>query len=187
MLTDIILKFLEAGEATSDLIFSGYAESYRKMRGIQQSEKIDFKKIERQRFHSLISKLHKEGLVKKKKGEGLSQSLWSITKRGIKKLNLIRLKNKQAGKMPTLKIIPLHQKDFLKVIAFDIPERDKKKRNWLRLNLINLGFEKLQKSVWVGDEKLPEDFFRHLRELKLIPCVHIFAVSKSGSINHKSY
>src|SRR3989339_151600 len=71
----------------------------------------------------------------------------------------------------------------LKIIAFDIPEREKSKRRWLCSVLKNLGFEMRQKSVWVGRSRLPVYFIKDISRLGLLDCVDIFEVAKKGSLN----
>ena len=188
MLIETILdKILEIGETTANIVFSGYAESYRKMRGIPSPEsysKIDYEKLERRRFNSLFSKLHSEGFIKKSRSKNTNQAIWTLTKKGIEKLNFLKSRKDKTEKRNFYpRINANNQKDFLKIIIFDIPEIYSKKRCWLRRVLINLGFKKLQKSVWMGEEKLPQEFLDNLRELKLLSYIHIFAVSKKGSLN----
>ncbi len=73
----------------------------------------------------------------------------------------------------------------LRLVIFDIPETEKRKREWLRAALRRLGFQPLQKSVWVGNIALPEEFLHDLRKLGLLPYVEIFAVTKRGSLKKK--
>lgn len=181
LIIKILENLLEAGESITDAMFSGYAESYRKMRGINNFHKInktEYEKLERHRFNSLLSKLRSKGFIQKSKTN--NKIFWHITKKGAEKLNILKQKDYS---IKSRVVLPLNQKDFLKVVIFDIPEIYRKKRNWLRFILTNLGFQKLQKSVWLGDEKLPEDFLDHLKELKLMPYIHIFAINKKGSLN----
>jgi len=113
-----------------------------------------------------LSRLKKNGLVSR---EG---HFWNITEHGKKFLN----------DHPRLAVVLRHKKrisaaDHTKknmIIAFDIPERYRKKRNWLRIELINLGFIKIQKSFWFGPAPLPEDFIQSLHALALLPYLKFF-------------
>ena len=67
---------------------------------------------------------------------------------------------------------------FEKMIA----EADRKKRHWLRSELISFGYIALQKSVWIGNCPLPDYFIHHIDDLNISKEVHIFTVSKSGTI-----
>lgn len=167
---DIILTILE----------SGYGSSYSKLsRNLskRESARIDIRKQqeEKQRFYSLLSKLKSEGFISSKIGK------WSITKKGTAKINDSESKN-LILKLPSYR----YQKEKdnkTKIVIFDIPEKDKKKRGWLRLVLLNLDYSLLQKSVWIGKTKIPEEFLNDIQSLKLMKHVHIFTVEKSGSIN----
>ena len=60
------------------------------------------------------------------------------------------------------------------IVAFDIPEREKRKRGWLRRELANLGFEMLQKSIWLGPSPVPKDFIQSLRDAELLGYIKFF-------------
>ena len=68
------------------------------------------------------------------------------------------------------------------IVSFDIPEREKGKRRWLRAALASLSFSLLQKSVWIGTKGIPEEFMDALRERDLLRHVHIVGVKKSGTL-----
>ena len=53
------------------------------------------------------------------------------------------------------------------IVIFDIPEIRKNKRNWLRGDLMALGFMQLQKSVWFGPAPLPKKFIEYLNDTNL--------------------
>ncbi len=59
------------------------------------------------------------------------------------------------------------------VIIFDIPEQKAKHRRFLRRFLLNNGFTNLQKSVMIGPEFLPKEFYEFLSELELRPHVTV--------------
>ena len=70
------------------------------------------------------------------------------------------------------------------IVSFDVPEKEKRKRGWLRSTLKNLGFRMLQKSVWIGKVKIPEAYLEDLKRLRLLSYIEIFAISKRGTIRH---
>jgi len=70
----------------------------------------------------------------------------------------------------------------LKIIIFDIPEKERRKRDWLRSVIKNLGFNQLQQSVWAGNKPIPESLLKDIKELKLLNFVEIFSVDKKGTI-----
>lgn len=182
-----ILDFLQQGAKTSsnllDIFFSDYVSSYRKAKRMiydfpESKIDRDFKFRERQRFYALLNKLKNQELIEKRK-IGPKSSLWKVTRKGVEKLNLIKEK-KFFGKQNIN-----YQKqidDKIKVIIFDIPEKERYKRVWLRAVLIFLDFKLLQKSVWIGKNKIPEEFISDLRERKILPYVEVFEVTKKGTI-----
>ena len=70
-----------------------------------------------------------------------------------------------------------------RLVIFDIPERERKKRDAIRLELIASTFKQLQKSVWIGHHPLPPDFPELLDELRLRGKVHIFTIGKKGTLD----
>ncbi len=70
----------------------------------------------------------------------------------------------------------------MKIVLFDIPEKESAQRAWLREVLKNLKFTMLQKSVWVGNSSLPEEFMNDLRARGIDKFVEILAVTKSGTL-----
>ncbi len=186
-LTQKILEHLIEAAATTGYLFaaiavSGYGASQkqieRKMWEMREGGRIknksDLQKFKKrqQSFYSLIHKLQKEGLIKK----GANRK-WVINPLGRKKYRNF-LKQLIAKNYPKQK-----DKDSdLKIIIFDIPERERWKRDWLRQQLQLLDFKMVQKSVWAAKVKLPNEFMRDLRDLRLLHHVEIFAVTKTGSL-----
>lgn len=52
-----------------------------------------------------------------------------------------------------------------KIIIFDIPEKKREVRNFLRTALQNVGFKKWQNSTWISPYKLHESFEAELNQL----------------------
>ena len=139
----------------------------------------------RQAFHSIFNKLKREGFIEKKNKK--RNQPWSITKAGLEKLAKLREISKKYGKLPSL--MSMYKKksgEKLIIIAFDIPEVERRKRVWLRAALISLGFKKLQQSVWMGKIGIPPEFMEDLKENFILSYVHIFSVNKGGTINEES-
>jgi len=70
------------------------------------------------------------------------------------------------------------------IIAFDVPEKEKRKRQWLRGVLKRLGFAMLQRSVWAGKVRIPKGFIDDLARLQMAEFVEIFEITKRGSLRH---
>ncbi len=159
-----------------------YGSSIRKVEYAlaQRRKKARLEKDEREkriRFNDLLYRLRKDGLVEEKgKGDTLR---FELTLRGEK-----YLKNLRSKKLPDLPSTRYehHHDDALKIVIFDIPEREKRKRVWLRSALGNLKFNMLQRSVWIGKTKLPDQFLADLGRLDMLSYVEIFAVSGRGSL-----
>lgn len=117
-----------------------------------------------------LYRLQKDGLVEK---GGLR--IWKITKRGKALMKTI------AMAIPSPSMAMRIKRNT--IVMFDIPEQDKEKRAQLRAELIGLGFELLQKSVWIGGGPLPKEFIEYLRQLQLLSHVHIFSIHKTGTIS----
>ena len=172
------LEFLET-------VLPTFPDSYKvtkNLLGYMDVPKFDYKKWKREeekRFYALLAKLRKEGFVKKKKFN--AEILWQLTAAGLEKLKV--LNENMQDVLPKRQYLKKKSKDLI-VVIFDIPEKLKYKRVWLRQQLKNLEFKLLQKSVWVGYWQIPEDFIHDLREIRILPCVHILKVYKTGLLIH---
>ncbi len=117
-----------------------------------------------------LSRLKKRGFVENKKG------IWRLTKAGrgyfANKISLFPTHSEKTAKRNPKSI----------VISFDVPEIHKKKRDWLRAELLCLGFEMLQKSLWLGPAPLPEQFVESLRKLQLFPYIKFFEAKEAEII-----
>ena len=133
----------------------------------------DLVQVEKQRFHVILHRLQKQGIIEKKQ-KGNMVSLF-LTKRGEKMLK--KIKSSLPLKSYEKKIEPT-----LKIVTFDIPEKERRKRDWLRTVLQNLGFSMLQKSVWTGKTKLPQELLEDLDSYHMTDYVEIFAVTKTGTL-----
>jgi DNA-binding transcriptional regulator PaaX len=133
----------------------------------------------RQRFYVMIAKLKQDGLLDQKiKHE---KRVFSLTRRG--KTKLIDLKMRFNKKLPDVAYPREIDEKFI-IVAFDIPETDRRKRDWLRYVLRGLGFSMIQKSVWIGKTKIPEKLLGDLSKLRLLDHIEIFEISKAGSLKH---
>lgn len=135
---------------------------------------------ERQRFSTLLNHLKREGLIEKRGTN--KRSAWHITKMGRKKYTSMQEQKKNnLFSVAYIDFSPLTGSGTT-IITFDIPERDRRKRDWIRNVLIEMGCRLLQKSVWVGKGSVDEKFIHALRERRMIDCVHIFSINKSGTV-----
>jgi len=185
-----ILEFLaEGGQTIVNLFFIftlPYGTSYSRMDfSVAQRHGTWAKKIreteankkKKQNFYNLLYKLREEELIlRRQKGKGC---FFKITSEGKKILEALKLKKMNA--LPPVEY-KSESDNLLKIVIFDIPEKERRKRDWLRDVLKNLKFEMLQKSAWAGKIKLPQAFLEDLERLNLLSFVEIFAISRTGSL-----
>lgn len=186
---EFVLEILQGGAEASAAIFdvmtSGYAESRRKAFRLAKYPRSYFKTNwaetfrDRQNFYRLLNYLKSQGLVESKKGG--RGPIWKITKQGGEKLDLLRARNFYAKEAADYGEKTGHDTS-VKIIVYDIPQGEERKRRWLRWALKNLGFTLLQKSVWTGKRKIPEEFLFDLKTRHMLPYVHIFEIAKSGTL-----
>ena len=125
-------------------------------------------------FSSYLSRLRRDGLIVKK------DSGWHILPQGLKRLIALR-KN-------TLPDPDYHDEEKRNgdvtavIITFDIPEKERRKRHWLRSALKNIGCAMLHRSVWTGSGAVPEGFVNDLDRLGMTGYVHILSITKHGTL-----
>ncbi|MDD4931784.1 MAG: hypothetical protein PHG66_06610 [Candidatus Colwellbacteria bacterium] len=134
-------------------------------------ESIARERKKRIKFNKVICLLKKEGIISCDKPFKTDRKI-SITDKGIKILR----KRLPLGEYSSTK------ENFIKIISFDIPEKDRKKREWLRCVLNRLEFKMLQQSFWVGLSSIPEEFIQDMRLLDIFDKVHIFTIRSKGSL-----
>ena len=166
-LTRVILeKIGELGYITLDSFFPkkyGFAHPSRKFFGLD-----DHPHTTPRTVSSLLSRLRREGLVARKGSPG--SYTWALTEKGAGHI-----------KSTPLSIAPADD-GVSRLVIFDIPEYERKKRDAIRAELIACNFRMLQKSVWIGTNPLPEDFITLVDELRLKGKLHIFSIRESGTI-----
>ena len=123
-------------------------------------------------FRNVLTRLRQDGLVARG-----GFKLWKITNRGnehadfLKKYHVYeQFKASNSKKRPNT------------IITFDVPELQRKKRDYLRLELIALGYVPIQKSVWIGHSPLPKEFLDYVKDLRLARHLQIFTVKDYGTL-----
>lgn len=166
-ITSIVLeKLAEIGVGTLDAFFPkkySYTHGSRRLLGLDS-----YPKVSPPTLSAILSRLKKQGLVERV-GNNRNSS-WSITKKGLQKIRHEYLDD------------ALKKDDIARLVIFDIPERERKKRDIVRAELVGCGFEKLQKSVWIGYNPLPKSFIDSLDNLNLRGKVHIFSIRDRGTL-----
>lgn len=184
-----VLNALSLGPLAAADLFCIFLNPYKEMSGeasIRRAEEafsynrqIIEDLANRKRFNQLVYLLKKQGIVSVD-GKRRRSRVISLTGSGLSLLN-----KSAENKFPTGEYKVAQATDF-KIIAFDIPETERKKRRWLRSVLCSMEFEMIQKSVWAGRVVIPEDFISDLKELNIIDKVEIFTINKLGSLEKLS-
>jgi len=161
---------------------AGYGASLRKIEF--EKRKIENRKDDervnrelRARHRDLIYRLKKDGLVEEKVKK--EKKYFFLTDKGIEKV--IKLEERVKNKLPENNYKLISDERF-SIIIFDVPESERRKRDWIRNVLKNLKFKMVQKSVWIGKIKIPKEFVDDLFKLKMDKYVEIFGINKAGSL-----
>lgn len=182
-----ILEILQNGAETTVGVFETFSDgkqaSQRKFRRLMREGPKQFKTDladmyrKRKKFYNVLNYLKREGLVQKKSHGRVS--VWKVTGIGSKYLKILKERGlffqSRANFLPSAG-------NGITVIAFDVPEKERKKRNWIRISLVNMEFSSLQKSLWIAHGSVDEEFIHALRERDMMDYVHIFSVDKKGTI-----
>ncbi len=176
VLTDCALTQVDFIEA---VLASGYGAGlgkldyeFRKRRSVRERANLreEYKTERRRRLQNFLYQMKHDGLLDATKDNKLTVSI-----KGKQKIK--ELKNKLPGryylKTKTTQIT---------IISFDIPEKLRRKRNWLREVIRNLGFKMIHQSVWMGKNKIPAEFIEDLENLRILEYVEILEATKSGSL-----
>lgn len=116
-------------------------------------------------FSSILNRLRREGLVARRGPK--RHSVWLLTGKGKTVLKAVR-------PAPPKRVYHLPPPDgVIRLISFDIPEKLRQHRYWLRAELIACDFEPLHKSVLVGKRALPEELIAEFEARGLTQYVHI--------------
>ncbi|MDO8582579.1 MAG: hypothetical protein Q7R63_01110 [bacterium] len=152
------------------------------IKGLRMMDKLDRERernrlmgLERARLRALVAKLKKEKLVT------ASPTGWRITNAGREKMQ------KLADRLLRKKSYPEEKAPALTIVMFDVPEKYKGYRDWMRAAIRGCGFDQLQKSVFAGNVRLPEEFINDLDRLSLLRYVEIFSVSEKGTLEKIPY
>lgn len=164
----VLEKLAEFGEGTLDAFFPknyAYTALWRPILGLDQK-----KKIPRKTISTILWRLKQQGLVERTGAKKIAR--WQVTPTGRGYLHPkepLQDKNRSSD-------------GITRLVIFDIPEIERKKRDMIRAELVGCQFTQLQKSVWMGQFPLPEDFITLIDTLELNGKIHIFSVRDPGTI-----
>lgn len=164
----VLEKLSEAGELALDGLFpKNRAEGrlWRELLGLPTG--YEFSK---QTLSTTLNRLKSQGLVKNSGGR--RYRTWLATEKGKSKI-----------KFYGYHIKPAKPDGIPRLVMYDIPESERKRRDWLRTELVACEYQPLQRSVWLGYSPLPEEFILSLQNLNLKNKVHIVSIHKTGTLN----
>lgn len=166
-ITKAILQFLaEEGEATIASFFPKNHPGtilWRKLTEIHS-----WQDLRQETLSALLCRLRSQGLVVRSGGKKFGH--WGVTSKGRKLIGNSAVPSAAAAD------------GIGRLVIFDIPEGERKKRDAIREELISAGFSQLQKSVWFGERPLPKDFIDFLQQIRAEQYVHIFSVRERGTL-----
>lgn len=129
--------------------------------------------------HTLSSTLHRlkqQGLVS---SAGHNKGArWKLTRKGKNFLAKI-----YADEKDPYDLAP--EDGVIRIVAFDIPEKLRTKRDWLREQLFVCGYRLLQRSVFIGKRPLPDAFIQRVDEMRIGKYLHIASLAQSGTIEKR--
>ncbi|MBI5220256.1 MAG: CRISPR-associated endonuclease Cas2 [Candidatus Liptonbacteria bacterium] len=132
-----------------------------------------------QRYYSLIYYLKRRGLIVETERE--QKKILHATSRGRSALQQMNERRESQPPAPNYSTRPGKK---IVLVGFDVPEKERHKRDWLREALSNLGMKMIQRSLWLGKVKIPSRFLEDLRMLKMVEYVEIFEITSSGGVTH---
>ena len=111
----------------------------------------------RKSFYNALKRLERKHLVGIKRRGGREE--WHLTAEGEKFARRLKARLAWVGRQ--------RWDGKWRLVMFDVPERIRERRNFLRKELFTLGFHQFQKSVWITPYPLPDDFMEIIAELGL--------------------
>ena len=167
-LTRLILEHLaEFGGGMLDAFFPAKYPEARLWRGLLGLDARH--RFRRETFSTILARLRTQGLVERIGRRG--ESRWRLTAHGRGALRERRRGNRN------------RPDGVRRLVIFDIPERERKKRDAIRADLLAAGYQQLQKSVWHGEQPLPKSFLELVDAIGLRRCVHVFSVRDAGTLH----
>ena len=146
-------------------LFAPYGQSLNQ--GLREGERImtrcphNFSVGSRYVVSNTLSRLKSRGLIARSGSK--KKAVWRITKPG-----------RQHFKAKFLDESALPPDDGkIRLVVFDVPEKERGKRDWLRTRLLTCEYSPFQKSVWMGTRPLPKELLDELRSRGLSRYVHV--------------
>lgn len=175
-----ILKFLaESGESAINVFLFPHPRTRiaRALLGMNHRPRTSRATAQRS-LSSMLSYLKRQGLVARRGSK--KKTLWKITALGRQFLD----RDPALHQLKTIDDLP-PEDGIARLVTFDVPEKYRAGRVWLRTTLIMCDFQPLQRSVFLGWRPLPEDILRELDLRKMNRFIHIISIEKTGTLPRK--
>lgn len=131
---------------------------------------LGFDRVRPERIRHELWRLQARGLVAKTGRR--RQSTYTLTRDGRTTLRRIAMRIAQ----------PDRRDGNWHVVIFDVPERLRKARAALRYELTQLGFQKLQESVWVSQYPVSKEFYEFMDGANLLRYTILLKVTDASEI-----
>ncbi len=125
--------------------------------------KESYPQVKKEAIRTDLSRLQKEGLIKKDP----KQKVYSLTDKGKELVNYIENR--------FLILQELWDKKF-RIVIFDVPEKKRYWRDFLKKELELMQFQQLQKSVYIGKFPLPVSLIKEIEADGMGKFIYIFTV-----------
>ncbi|MGB2762718.1 MAG: hypothetical protein WBC21_04295 [Minisyncoccales bacterium] len=164
--TFILFTIKNSKETFSQVFLAGLPDSYPGFKLLKSMFGYNSKKgFKKHSIRANISRLKKHGLIKEDRNKE-----FCLTITGKELISYIENRHSVFEK-------PWDKK--IRMVIFDIPEKEKRLRQWFRAELGLLAFKQLQKSVYIGKYPFPNDLYQNLIKNNLFNSVHIFTINEA--------
>ncbi len=165
----ILLSIKDFNNDFNDILLLGLFDDYPKYPGFQLMKKMfgfnKKRKLDKTIIRVNISRLEKQGIIRKSENEK-----FELTADGEEMVAYIKNRYSILNKKWDKKI---------RVVVFDIPEKEKRYREWFRTELGLLLFKQLQKSVYFGKYPIQDDLYQDIIKNNFFDNIHIFTINEA--------
>lgn len=135
------------------------------------------KEYSRNSLQVAARRLEKKGFIEK--GIVENELCLRLTQLGADYLKQMKHRKKEKNIMG-INLVKIKWDGKWRVVVFDIPEKNRRVRQALRMGLRMLEFKPLQKSVWVSKIDCVKDLRKYIRELSLSSYILVFETKDLG-------
>lgn len=166
-------EFIDEGLLNPNYAFTGFS---RDLLGLNKGRRQSENAKNHKRINPItLWRLKRDGLIAR---SGPKKSAkWRITAEGENYFNDYFVDLAEGYELPRVD-------GRIRIFTFDVPEKERKKRDRLREILKSCEYKMLQQSVWIGKRPLAKSAFKDIRDMKADSYIHLFEISKQGTIKH---